>query len=467
MDRYPNGVNVQEVENLLSDALINTNNYLRAIEHMENMRSKSDRIKSAYQKVAFFQGVAYFRDNKFGSAVQFFNKSLQYPIDKSLMYQAQFWIGETFAANKEIPQAINAYEKLIKMNPPTNDPSLIKSHFGLGYAYFNNERYEEAEKQFKAYTDKLRNNSEKENYDDALIRLGDTYYVQKKFEEALATFNRAVREENKFADYAYFRAGVVLNFQNRNAEALRKLDQVANNYPNSLYFEDALFQKAQINMEDSRYREGRDGFSALINTRPDSPFMPYALEGRAVANYSLQDYDKAIEDYKKILVAYPNSENVETALVGLQESLSLQGRSEEFSRYLTDYRKTNPSSSNLQNVEFEAAKSLIFNQSYEEAVRSFESFIRNYPNSTQVPEAKYYLGDAYFRLGDKDKALDIFYDLENTTDNNLKNRVFQNIASIEFEYGNFDKAIPYFRYSVVNARNKIEEFEANNGLMAA
>src|SRR5690606_17949739 len=46
---YPAGAHVREVENYLSEALINTNNYRRAIEHIEKLNNKSDRIKAAYQ----------------------------------------------------------------------------------------------------------------------------------------------------------------------------------------------------------------------------------------------------------------------------------------------------------------------------------------------------------------------------------------------------------------------------------
>lgn len=467
LDEYPSGKQAADAENLLSDALINTNNYLRAIRHIESMRQKSPRIREAYQKVSFFQAMVYYRDNNHPAAIQMLNKSLDFPQDKSLQTLAQYWKGEAYAANKQRDAAIQAYEKVLAMNPPAADPALIKTHYGLGYAYFNQSNYEKAEKQFKAYTDKLRGNEEKQQYHDALIRLGDVYYVQKKFEEAADTFQRAVQENSPYSDYAYFRGGVVANFQNRNLEAIRQLDQVIDRYPKSLYLEDALFQKAQIHMEDLNYRLGRDVFSRLISLKPNSPFIPYALEGRAVANYSLKDYDQAIADYKTILDRFPNASNGETALVGLQESLSLQGRSEEFSNYLADYRKSNPASSNLQNVEFEAAKSLLFNQSYQQAVRAFEDFLRNYPNSSQVPEARYYLADAHFRMENIDKALSLYYELETAGDTQLKTRVFQKIAAIEFGRENYAKTIPYFQFTAENARSTAEEYEAYYGLMVA
>ncbi|MCC5936663.1 MAG: tetratricopeptide repeat protein [Lunatimonas sp.] len=467
LEQYRNGPHAREAENLLSDALINTNNYLRAIEHMDKMPNKSERIKAAYQKVAFYQAMVYYRDGKYGSALQMLNKSQTYPIDKNLAVQTQFWKGETHAANNKLDEAIKAYEAVISMRPNARDPSLIKTHYGLGYAYFNTQRYSQAEGQFKAYTDKLRNSRDRENYDDALIRLGDVYYVQKKFRDALDTFNRAIRENNPYTDYAYFRVGVIHNFENRNNEAIEQLNRVISGFPTSRYFEDALFQRAQINMEMTRYEDARAGFSELISNRANSPFIPYALEGRAVANYSIRDYEGAIRDYKAILDNHPNAANVESALVGLQESLTLQGRAGEFSTYLANYKRTNPGSSSLQTLEFETAKNLFFNQSYSEAIRSFENFIRSYPNVTQVPEAQFFIGDSYFRLGDKNKALEYFYLVEKTQEVSLKNRAIQRIGTLEFEKGNYTEAIRFLRVSVRNARTKLDEYESLNSLMDA
>jgi tetratricopeptide (TPR) repeat protein len=465
LDNYPGGIHVKEAETLLSDALINTNNYLRAIEHMERMSNMSERIKAAYQKVAFYQAMVYYRDKKYAQAMQFLTKSQTYPMDKELLVQSQYWKGEALAADGKLQDAIKAYEGVINLGPASQNPHLIKTHYGLGYAYFNTEQYPQAETQFRAFVDKRGANPDREQYADALIRLGDVYYVQKKFDQALEAFTRAIRENNPYTDYAYFRAGVIHNFENRNSQAIEQLNRVIDGFPNSRYYEDALFQKAQINMEDTNYREAIPGFSAIINNRQNSPFLPYALEGRAVAHYSLQEYDRAIEDYKAILDNHSNASNVDAAVVGLQESLTLQGRAGEFSNYLANYKKSNPGSSSLQNLEFESAKNLFFNQSYNEAIRAFENFVRSYPDVAQTHEARFFIGDAHNRLGDTEKALPFFYEAEKAGDVGLRNRARQRIAQIEYEKENFAKAIPYLRTSADNARNKVEEFEAYSGLM--
>ncbi len=467
LEKYPNGTQKTEIETLLSEALVNTNDYLRAIEQMDKISNKSPRIQSAYQKVAFYQAMVYFRDQRWDGAITYLDKSLSFPVDKTIVLESHFWKGEAYSASGNLPAAIKSYDQAISLGRTTSSGYLTKSLYGLGYAYFNSQQYPRAESQFKSYTDRLRGRDNKENYDDAMLRLGDCYYVQKRFSEAASTFQQAINEANSGIDYAYYRLAVVQNFQTRNQEALSQLNTLISRYPNSLYYEDALYQKGQINMEETNYSEASRAYSDLINGKPNSPFVPYALEGRAVSNFSMQNYDQTIQDYKTILDRHPNSPNSETALKGLQETLALQGRSSEFSDYLAKYKGSNPDNSSVQSLEFEAAKSMYFDKNYAQASKALENYLRNYPQSGQKLDALYFLGDSYFQLGDKDQALQQFKALEREPASPQRLRAMQRIGGIELEKGNFEGAIPYLQTSAENARNKIEEAEAVEGLMVA
>ena len=467
LDTYPSGKFRNEAETLLSEALINTNDYLRAIEQMDKIRTKSPRIQAAYQKVAYFQAMVYYRDQKYKQALSYLDKSQAFPVDKDLLLETHFWKGEIHAADGNLPQAISSYEALRALKPASANPYLLKTHYGLGYAFFNTQQYAKAEEQFRLYTEKLRGNAEKQNYDDALLRLGDCLYVQKRFTEAERTFQQAIAEQNSGIDYGYFRLAVVQNFQTKNNEALNNLDRLIAGFPSSLYREDAMYQKGQINLEELRYREASTAFSDLINSRQSSPFVPYALEGRAVANFSLQNYEQTISDYKQILDQHPNAENAETALKGLQETLALQGRSAEFSDYLARYKNSNPGAGNVQSLEFEAAKSLYLDRNYVQAARAFESYLRSYPQSAQKTDALYFAGDAFFQAGDSDRAITYFRQLEKEPASPQRIRAIQKLGSIELSRGNYAAAIPYLETASQNARNKVEEAEAIQGLMIA
>ncbi|WP_339876736.1 tetratricopeptide repeat protein [uncultured Algoriphagus sp.] len=467
VEAYPSGKYRGEAENLLSEALVNTNDYLRAIDQMDKISNKSPRIQEAYQKVAFYQAMVYYRDQKWNPALAYLDKSLKYPVDKAMVLDSYFWKGEISSAAGNLPQAIKSYEQVLSNRPSGSNGTVAKTYYGLGYAFFNTQQYSKAEEQFRKFTENRQIIANKQQYDDALLRLGDCYYVQKRFGEASSTFQRAINEGSSGVDYAYFRLAVVQNFQSRNQEALGQLDALISRYPNSLYLEDALYQRGQIYMEETSYQAASVSFSDLLSSKPNSPFVPYALEGRAVANFSLQNYDQTVKDYSTILNNHPNAENAETALKGLQETLALQGRSGEFSDYLTKYKGANPSNGSVQSLEFEAAKGTFFDKNYAQAIRGFESYLKNYPQSAQRADALYFLGDSYMQVGDIDQALAQFKTLEREPASPQRIRAMQKIGVIELERGNFAQAIPYLETSVQNARSKPEEAEAVQALMIA
>jgi TolA-binding protein len=260
---------------------------------------------------------------------------------------------------------------------------------------------------------------------------------------------------------------VVFNFQNQNQQAISQLNVLIDRFPSSLYIEDAVYQRGQILMEETQYAEASKGFSELISTRPNSPFLPFALEGRAVANFSLRNYDQTINDYKTILAKYATASNSENALKGLQETLAIQGRSSEFGEYLETYKGSNPASGSVQALEYEAAKNLYFDKKYPQAIRSFENFLRNYQQTAQRSEVLYFLGDSYLQVGDTENAIRQFKILEKEPASPQRLRAMQRIGTIELGRGNFSSAIPYLQMAADNARNKLEEVEAVKGLMLA
>jgi tetratricopeptide (TPR) repeat protein len=145
----------------------------------------------------------------------------------------------------------------------------------------------------------------------------------------------------------------------------------------------------------------------------------------------------------------------------------LQGRSAEFGDYLARYKGANPGAGNVQSLEFEAAKSLYFDKNYTQAARAFENYLKSYPKSGQRADALYFAGDAYMQAGDKERGLGFFRQLEKEPSSPQRVRAMQKIGVIELERGNYAAAIPYLETAAQNARSKVEEAEAVQGLMIA
>ncbi len=463
---YPSSKNSAEANDLLSEAYLNSNNYSQAIKHIEALPQKSNRVKQAYQKVTFFKGTEFFNDAKFYNAVQMFEKSLEFPLDKSFVVMAHFWTGEAYTTGKKYDEAIASYSAVFR-NAEESNAYHLKARYGIGYAYFNKKEYDKALPHFKAYVEKLQNASNKMFYKDALIRLADCYYTAKSYGNALRYYDEAIREENPEIDYAYFQKGVISGIQSDYVNAKTNLTRVINQYPNSRYSDDALFELAQLDFEQGNYDQAISGFSRLISSKSQSEFVPYALQRRAIANFNRQDYQKTADDYKRILDVYITHEIASSALTGLQQALTQLGKVEEFDTYLSQYKVANPDNKALSSIEFEAAKNLYFSQRYDKAIESLSGYIRQYPNTSDAYEARYYLAESYFRLDNFDEAINSYKMVISDNKISQVSRAIQRVGELELQRGNYDDAIRYFNDLSTIARNKREQFGAWSGLMEA
>ncbi|MBW8050655.1 MAG: tetratricopeptide repeat protein [Cytophagales bacterium] len=501
VDNYPNsGVRV-EADALLTEAYLNTNKYDEAISYIEGLKRKSQRIKAAYQRLLFYFGVESFNKEQYLKAVQLFEKSLQYPIEVQLAIAANFWLGETYSTGIKYDKAIPYYLRVFENTSSPKNEFYIKTMYGVGYAYFNTKQYKKALINFQRYVNhmELAEPSVGEGHgkvppsggfrgatynSDAVLRLADCYFVTKIYNDAIKYYEKAIKESYIDADYAYFQKGVIYGITSNPDLAKQNLDMVIRRFSGSRYYDDALFQTAQIDFENGKNEDAITGFSRLIKVKPGSPFVPYALLKRGIAQENLQKYDKAIADYKKIIEDHATHKVAHDAITSLQQALTSAGKSENFDETLAKFKEANPNSEALESIEFETAKALYYNQKYKEAISSFTDYLNNYPVVGRIDnptmyyyDSKYYLAESYYRLAvvieQKDSsgygaAYDnaLRYYKEVMVDNkSYLNKSIYRIAGLEYKNHSYKSAIKYYDQLLEKASNKKQQFNAWTGLM--
>jgi TolA-binding protein len=265
--------------------------------------------------------------------------------------------------------------------------------------------------------------------------------------------------------YGHLQIGIVKAILNQDQEAMANFEIVIKDYNKSPYYDDALFEKAQLDFERGNYEAGAKGFKELMNRQPNSKYIPYALQNKAIANYNLKNYNIVIDDYTTFLEKYATHKEANNVLLGLQEALALQDRSNEFDQYLNDFKQRNPDQEGLELVEFEAAKNLYFSQNYEDAINRFKIYIENYPEALNTTEAKYYIGESFYRLNQDSEALDYYDQVMQEPEFGFYPRVIQRIADIQFKQGNYENAIVFYEQLVEEATNARQQNNGWIGLM--
>jgi TolA-binding protein len=460
---YRNSAHANEVKELLAQAYVNGNNFHKAIEYIEALPSKSPQIQQAYQKATFLMGTERFNKNGYADAILYFEKSLQYPKDIAYVALASFWAGESYSIGRKPEEAIRHYQKVVSLGNQVEADLMRRTRYGLGYAYYAAEDYERALSNFKEFTNRANRNTP--NYVDGLIRLADCYYVTKQYDAALATYGTARNLGSPDNDYILLQTGVINGIGRNFAESRNNFTAIIQNYPKSPYRDEALFQRAQFEIEQGNYQAAADGLSQLIRESSHSKFLPYAYMRRASAYYNLKQYDRTIADYTAVLRQFPNHPIAHEVLLPLQDALSVAGRSSEFENYLTQFKRANPDNKGLEVIEFETAKNAFFDQQYPTALISFNTFVNTYPQSARLQEARYYIAESYFRMKDYPKALPVYEALALDKNFNMGSRVVGRVAEIHFMQGNYPSAVRSFRRLEQLATNKTEQNNAWNGLM--
>jgi tetratricopeptide (TPR) repeat protein len=459
-------INRKEVDALISESYLLTDDVNAALEYIESLPVKTDKVKALYQLVTYRKATSLFNAGRYYDAVRTFNLSLEYPYDKETTLQSYFWIGEAYTIGKRLEEARRAYEMVLNKDPSNTSQTTLKARYGLGYAYYNLKSYNNALPQFRFYTDRLRSNSNQYFYKDALLRLADCYYATKDYSSAISIYKRAIQAGSPEEDYCNYQIGLINGITGNQSEANRYLSLVTGSR-SSVYYDDALYQRAELSFENGDYNRAIQEFSFLISEQPESSFVPYALINRAISYSNLQQTDNSINDYKTIIDNYPRHEAANNALMGLQEVLTNANRSGEFSEYLEKYKILNPDGQDLSNIEFDAAKNLYFNQNYNGAITAFNQYLKDYGSNSFEDEVHYYLGESYYRAKEYEIAISAFESVLKIPNTKWRNRSVRRLALINELVGNNQESLEYYTRLEKIASNKREEYDAWEGLMKA
>ena len=460
---YPSSTHSDEVRNLLAQAYVNGNNFNKAIEYIEALPSRNPIINQGYQKATYLKGAELFNKNQYPEAVQYFNKSLEYPIDQNYVALASFWNGEAYSIGKKYEEAITNYLRVVGLGTSVDPEILLKTRYGLGYAHFNLESYDKALFSFKEFVNK--GSKSTVNYADGMIRLADCYYVSKQYDEALAQYNRSKAMGSSDNDYVLLQSGMIYGIQRKYSEARNQFTELIKNYTKSQYRAEAMYQRGQFEIEQGNYQAAIDAFTQLIREGGNTKFLPYAFIRRGASAFNLKQYDKTVADYQAVIQQFPNHPAAQEALLPLQEALGLAGRSGEFDKSMDIIRKANPTNPGLEGLEYETAKNVYFDQQYQKAIVSLNNFLTTYPQTTKAQEARYYLAESHYRLRDYEKALALYNELANDNTFSMGSKVVSRIAEIEFKTGKYKEGIVSFHKLEKLATNKKDQYNAWSGLM--
>jgi TolA-binding protein len=451
---FPASKRLNEANELLSSAYLNTSNFDLVIAHFEKSGSASTVLRKNYQKVTLIKGMQSFSDRQIAAAITYLQKSVNTPVVTQLQVDAYYWLGECYFVQGETDKAKGAYQKAKSL-----DGSHALSDYGLGYLNYNEKQYGEAKTNFQAF---LRKDRSSKFRADASLRISDCDYALKNYDAALTGYGSVVGS-SVAQDYVNFQIGLIHQLNGRTDQAVAAFRKVVV-LPKSTYRDNALFQIGQSYFETAKFEDAKVAFSSYMDQFPNEPTAVTARQKRGQCHFNTGNMAAAKADYIYVLDNHIKHPAAQNALLGIQE-LQKQGQSIDFDKYLAAYRTAHPDDSSLASIEFEQAKTLYFSQNYTGAISQFETLLLKNKESTFKEEIIYYLGDAYQRIGNASASNKYYEMIIDMAPSDYLNRVLEKRGRLLLETQQGDKAIQNYTMLKTQSKNRKETYLADEGLM--
>lgn len=473
----PSSKYYSEAQELLSETLVNTKDYKGAIRIIESLEDQSPRIKEAYQKVTYYQGVQDYVSKDHIGALRYFQKSLSVPIDKRITALSTFWTGEIHYYDRKYAVSIADFNKFITMAstleglPPGS--SLASAHYTQGYNYLKREDYNNALRHFES---SLRE-SERYAYEemiagqlvpDAYLRAGDCNFKRNRYNLALNHYNKAISLGAPGYEYALFQKAIIQGLERRTNEKILALNQLVDYHSDSPYADDALLELGVTYQAMDRHNEAIRALDQLVSQyKGTSNLINAAYLRLGLVYYNQGDVESALENYKTIFENNPSSREAKDALAAIEEIyIEDLGRPDDYLAFKESIPGYEVSSSEKDSLNFVSAQRLYENAEYERAIVAFTEYLEKFPKGFNVLEALYSRGESYGILKRFDEALE---DYESTLSRGQSAYYLSSLekaALISYNHAEaFDKSYDYFSKLEHLTSDPQVKFEAQMGAM--
>ena len=464
MKDFPNSQYFDQANEMLISIYTNTRNYKDALIALEAIKNKSQGIKAAYQKVAFYRGVELFMDNKPKDAIQLFKISSQFPNDQNLVAQANYWTGEAQYKMENYEDAIKAYNSFILTPAAINSERYNLANYNIGYSYFKLENFPEALNSFRRYVkDKL--HTDVGRYNDAVLRIADSYFTLKDQASALDYYNQAIAGNAKASDYALYQKAALQGIQGKFAEKVNTLQKLFEKYPKSIYFDDGLYEAGQACMAQGNFELSLKYFKRVIAEYPNGIYLRKSELGEALVYYNTKQDDKALASYKKIVQKYPNTSESHEALVQIKNISVSQNKVEDYLSYVKNVPNADLSEAAEDSVTYEAAELLYTQGNCTQATEAFDKYMLKFQNAIFKMYAGYYKSECLYRAKKYQESLPGYEYVITQPKSNLTEKSLLSAAAINFRLKIYDRALAQWEALESTAEEKDNIMAAYTGEM--
>ena len=404
-------------------------------ENLEKALSAFYEVKQTenvfYPIATFYKGYILYAQRKFQSAANEFLKINTLPNFAGI---TPYFLTQIYYHQEKYDLMLQYALPLLESGTAKREHEIAKL---VGEAYYREKKYEESIPYLKQYLDHTRNDQP-----DELYELAYAQYKAKKYDEAIYTFEKLTNTDGEFTQLSYYYLGDIYLAKNEKEEARMAFKFASNLDTDEELTENALLNYAKLAFELSDpYQEAISAFNLYLEKYPNSKKRDDVLKLLLEVYVHTKNYKQALDAIEKIQV---KDLKVRAAYQKLAYS-----RGVELFNDQKRYFNKNKEQGNLK-----------------AAVHYFQKS-QTYPvDKTLDAKANYWIGEAYYRQGFYDRAIDQFTKFKygsGVVETEEYRTIDYQLAYCFYKLKSYDEAIDWYRKFTKN--NSKDTLKINDALL--
>ncbi len=464
LKNYPNSKRNDEVKTLLGEELLTSHNYKEAVEILEPIPNKSPSARAAYQKVTYYRGLEFYNERAFENAIGIFIRSLKFPVDSKIEALTTYWMAEAMYEVRKYSESVETFKKFLELPDAGETDVYNYANYALAYAAFGGEEYKTAANYFQKF---LRGDEKDANtVNDAITRLGDSYFVLKNYASALEYYNRIIERRSQGQDYALFQRGMIQGLQGSPDAKISTLNEVLSKFPKSDYADDAAFEIAYTYFLKGDGEKAKTDLQDMIQQYPRSSYIPRALVTIGLINYNAGNEDQAVESFKKVIQDYSSTDEAKLALKQIEKIYTDKGDAQTFINYAASTPIGNYTAADQENIMYTAANNLYLKGNWQGTVAAVNAYFDKFPTKPIYDkQARFIRAQSLVSLNKPDEAVIDYNVILNDWTSAYSEQSLISMARLYIAQKKYNEAVVYLKRLETNSEYKADYTFAINNLL--
>jgi len=385
----------KEAQYLLARCLLNLQEYSKAVENLESLK-QFEVEDSLLEKVSFDLGLAYSRQDDKEKAILEFQEFIEKYPQSELIKAAYFELGKNLYDLKKYKLALSELKKA------STEQALYligKSSKELG----------DQEGEITAFEELREKYPQSDFSQEAYFRLGNYYYNQKRYKEAIKEFEKIIQffPQSPLLSEGYYWMGWSYFKLADHEKASEYFNKVEEDEENLSFGQRAKYMVAEswYNLKD--YQKARESYEKFIEMYPEGDLSANAQYAIAWTYLENKEYKLSIEEFKKLLSTYSDSKFSEEAQFRISKNYFLLGNKDMAKTELEKFINSYSNSSFRAEAMYLLSQIYLQEEDWMDNIINLERLVREYHDSPYMSEALYGLGLSYFKKDEYEKSIKV------------------------------------------------------------